>query len=112
MDEINLGLGYSYRTHTESGMEDEITGIIVTGPMGKKCPFQKHNETGKCAGGLSFENSGIAKREARPMWKVEQLDPLTITPSIRCNCDMKFPGQGQHGHITNGRWVNAGGIVE
>lgn len=38
--------------------------------------------------------------ESERVWKVEQLEPLTITPSIQCSC-------GEHGHITDGRWVPA-----
>lgn len=30
--------------------------------------------------------------------QVQTVDPLTITPSIGCEC-------GLHGHVTDGRWV-------
>lgn len=106
-DKIDVGLGYNYRVFTERGTEG-VTGLIVEGPAGERC---LHHADGRCAGGLHFSNSNIAAKEGRPMWTVVSLEPMTITPSIRCSCDTKFSGQGQHGYITNGRWVNAGGIV-
>lgn len=36
----------------------------------------------------------------RPVWSVESLDPLTISPSVLCGC-------GAHGFIRQGRWVPA-----
>jgi hypothetical protein len=36
----------------------------------------------------------------RPLWQVEQADPLTVSPSILCVC-------GDHGYIRDGAWVPA-----
>lgn len=33
-------------------------------------------------------------------WTLQSLDPLTISPSVRCDC-------GDHGFIREGRWVRA-----
>lgn len=112
MIELDLGSGYSCCSFTERDA-DGPTGVIVTGPAGEHCPYRDSGaaEQGLCAGGVSFESSKIAKREGRPMWKVASLEPLTLTPSIRCKCDTDHPGEGQHGFITDGRWVNAGGIT-
>jgi hypothetical protein len=33
-----------------------------------------------------------------PWWTVEQKEPLTLSPSIACDC-------GLHGWIRNGQWV-------
>jgi hypothetical protein len=52
------------------------------------------------AGGVLFE--GYPEYEAGgPRWTVESLDPLTLSPSIRClACD-------NHGFIRGGRWQGA-----
>lgn len=39
----------------------------------------------------------------QPRWKVEQSDPLTLTPSVLCSPDLG--GCGHHGYITQGRWT-------
>mgnify|MGYP003454880989 FL=1 len=36
----------------------------------------------------------------RPKWQMVQEEPLTLTPSLLCSC-------GDHGFITNGKWVRA-----
>lgn len=107
---LDLGAGYSCHSYTEKGV-DGPTGLIVTGPRSSVCPMWDHDDPTKCSGGMAFECSPIAQREGRPRWKVLSLDPLTLNPSIRCKCDVDHPGLGQHGYITNGVWVNAGGIV-
>lgn len=35
----------------------------------------------------------------RPKWKVENFDPLTISPSVNCGCC--------HGFIKEGKWIDA-----
>lgn len=113
-DEIDLGFGYSYRTFTCEGNDDEPIGVIVTGPAAPQCKFQKPGQNpaspGRCAGGCHFENAPVnflrkSDGSLRPTWKVVSKNPLSMTPSIKCGCD------GQHGYITEGRWINAGGIV-
>lgn len=55
-----------------------------------------------CGGGVLFDLPGV--REAfpgRPLWTVEQWEPLTLSPSLLCtDC-------GHHGFIRDGRWVTA-----
>lgn len=54
-----------------------------------------------CAGGITFDSEAARKlRVGREMWTLVSLDPLTVTPSLLCHC-------GDHGFITNGRWVPA-----
>jgi len=36
----------------------------------------------------------------KPVWALESLEPLTVTPSVRCDC-------GTHGYIRNGQWQDA-----
>lgn len=97
----DLGHGFSYRTFTERG-STESTGLIISGPAGPNC---KHKGIAagadgeeQCAGSVNFTNSGIGRREGRPLWTVEQREPLTITPSILCGCG------DQHGFIRGGRY--------
>lgn len=57
-----------------------------------------------CSGFIPF--AGHKWEEAFPqsaieVWDVQSLDPLTITPSVLCRTC------GDHGHITNGKWVPA-----
>lgn len=39
----------------------------------------------------------------QPRWRVEQLDPLTISPSVLCSPELG--GCGHHGFIRDGRWT-------
>lgn len=56
----------------------------------------------ECCGAIMFD--GHVQRTVRPegpFWKVESLDPLTLSPSILCRqC-------GDHGFIRQGKWVGA-----
>lgn len=56
------------------------------------------SETGWCEGFIQFDHPEM--KLDRPRWKVESLDPLTLSPSILCSC-------GDHGFICEGRWVSA-----
>jgi hypothetical protein len=98
---VDIGHGFSYRTFTERGAT-ESTGLIISGPAGPNCHHKGvsagADDEEQCAGGCHFSNSGIAQREGRPMWTVEQREPLTISPSIRCACG------DQHGFLRNGRY--------
>lgn len=66
-----------------------------------------HSADGKtaCQGFISFRGGAWAKKfENNPdhqAWDVQSFEPLSITPSVLCrSC-------GDHGHITNGKWVKA-----
>lgn len=89
----DLGHGFSYRTFTERNAEGP-TGIIIMGPAGPNC----HHRGRQCSGGCHFETSKIAAKEGRPTWTVEQLEPLTLSPSIVCACG------DQHGFVRGGRY--------
>lgn len=54
-----------------------------------------------CCGGITFDGE-VARLHSPdgPRWVVEQLEPLTLSPSILCDC-------GFHGFIRDGRWVPA-----
>jgi hypothetical protein len=59
---------------------------------------------GVCEGGIVFDTPTTqvldAMHGASARWQVESWDPLTISPSVLCDC-------GDHGFIRAGRWVAA-----
>lgn len=64
----------------------------------------EHNNaaTGEpCMGHVNLDLPGVRQLvNERAVWNVESLDPLTISPSILCDC-------GDHGYIQNGKWIGA-----
>jgi hypothetical protein len=60
-----------------------------------------------CESGLLFDIPELrgVHGPARPLWQVEQWDPLTLAPSILCARDKG--GCGAHGYIREGLWVPA-----
>jgi len=56
----------------------------------------------ECRGFVHFDVPGIELlAQGRPVWQVESLDPLTISPSVLCGAC------GDHGFIRSGRWQRA-----
>ncbi len=57
----------------------------------------------KCSGWIAFEGRAWAKSFEGKIatWKVEQEDPLTLSPSLLCRAC------GDHGFIRLGKWVRA-----
>lgn len=53
-----------------------------------------------CEGAITFDGPVLREVFNGPFWTVESWEPLTLTPSLRCHC-------GDHGFITNGKWVRA-----
>lgn len=69
----------------------EKAGAIIEHP---------HAQTGEpCSGGIHFDVPG-AEHLSETRWRVISWDPLTLDPSIQCDC-------GDHGHIDHGKWVPA-----
>lgn len=55
----------------------------------------------ECSSGVTFDVPAMrATRPSSALWQVESWDPLTISPSLLCEC-------GDHGFIRDGRWVPA-----
>lgn len=73
-------------------------GLLVGHPGG---PNATPGFDGACVGTVLFDLDVIRERfPDKPVWTVEQAEPLTLSPSISCSC-------GFHGWIRNGRWVTA-----
>jgi hypothetical protein len=52
-----------------------------------------------CEGGIIFDTPLTeANGDNTPKWTVESWDPLTLSPSLLCQC-------GDHGYIRDGKWV-------
>lgn len=62
-----------------------------------------------CWSGINFKIPGMERVfPDNHTWQVQSWDPLTLTPSILCKVPMEGGGEcGDHGFITNGRWVKA-----
>jgi hypothetical protein len=75
------------------GIEDvEKFGAIIDHP---------HAQTGEnCSGAITFETETSIKLDINPRWKVISWEPLTLDPSIACDC-------GDHGYIRNDKWESA-----
>jgi hypothetical protein len=72
------------------------TGIIVG---------HVHPDGGICEGAVLFDTPENRREEGRPLWQVESLEPLTISPSILYSTEKG--GCGLHGFIREGRWAGA-----
>lgn len=58
-----------------------------------------------CEGSITFDGEWQRQNNAsgnftHPLWTVEKWEPLTVSPSILCEC-------GDHGFIREGKWVRA-----
>jgi hypothetical protein len=72
----------------------ERYGLIISHP-------RDDAPDGRCTGAVTFAGEVQQRLEPhRPCWQVVQWEPLTLEPSILCEC-------GFHGYIREGRWVPA-----
>ena len=70
--------------------------------LGYRIEHPRPDGTGTCQGHVNLDLPGVRDRVGgQPVWQVVSLDPLTITPSVLCRAC------GDHGFITDGRWVAA-----
>lgn len=64
-----------------------------------------------CGGAVTF--AGHTHGEDRPVWTVDNPDPLTLSPSLLCRHPLGFLREGlggecgDHGFIRDGQWVVA-----
>lgn len=96
--------------------DNDRTGVIV-GHFHEEGTCARHTDPAACAknpkwcserceGAVLFDTPENHRGTAeRPLWQVQSLEPLTITPSI-----LMTPGKGGcglHGFISEGRWRDA-----
>lgn len=91
----DIGHGVHVRFYTSVNPDTkqaERAGIIVA---------HRHPDGAVCEGGVSFDCPATRAhhKSGRPLWQVQSLEPLTISPSI---LDKEC---GLHGHIVAGKWV-------
>lgn len=94
------------------GLEPNVAHDIGGGSTMTLCEYQgeivglteaHRDQAGNvCMGFVRFEGTRVGYGASNAAtWKVEQANPLTISPSVLCrSC-------GNHGFIRNGRWVPA-----
>jgi hypothetical protein len=71
-------------------------------PCGASIYHPKPDGSGDCAGHVTFDFPGCEHlADDAHRWTVVSLEPLTITPSVLCRTC------GDHGFITDGRWIPA-----
>lgn len=104
LEPADIGHGVSIETYVweDSG---PVAGVIVNHPHGHcdACGRPEATKPGeKCVGSVIFDTPENRQRMPghKAFWTVESLEPLTLSPSIRCGC-------GHHGWIQNGKWVPA-----
>lgn len=91
---LDLGEGVFFQPTTAAWADGRCVGGIVWHTL----------ESGViCGGAITFEHgpNENEREQARPMWNVVSLDPLTLTPSV---LDQQC---GLHGFIADGRWLPA-----
>lgn len=90
---VELDIGHNVRIVYTSVGAHRPGGLIE---------YHRTAEGRECAGSVLFDLDGVRNAfPDRPVWTVETLEPLTLTPSILCRrC-------GHHGWITSGRWEPA-----
>ena len=56
--------------------------------------------TGECFRLIYIKEPFLAPRKPTPLWTVEQVEPLTLKPSVLCSGHPEW-----HAFIQNGRWT-------
>ena len=103
----DLDLNPQYRA-VPAQAPGEHYGAIIRHPAGPNVkPWaSEFFGPGICEGGVVFDTpttqavDAISHAGGRARWQVQSWDPLTISPSVLCDC-------GDHGFIREGRWVPA-----
>lgn len=90
----DLDLGDDHSLRFASYKDDPRAGADV---------HHKKPDGTDCVGWISFAGGAWARDFQTPIatWEVVSWEPLTLTPSIACRTC------GDHGHITEGKWVRA-----
>jgi hypothetical protein len=93
-------LGKGYIAYPLGDPEDPL-GVELDGPAGSNCSHEGGHDgvKGRCSGTVWFEGRSLeGPNQTGAEWIVEQEDPLTLSPSIECDCGF------QHSYIVDGRW--------
>jgi hypothetical protein len=80
--DLDIGLGHLVWIGTDPYGEHDGEQLWVGHGFDKPAP---------CLGHITLGGTG---------WTLVSKEPLTVTPSLACGC-------GDHGFITNGKWVSA-----
>ena len=100
-DTLDLGHGHTLpftRWAPDRRLNPQYAGLPAVAQVGALMTHTDR-EGQRCRGVVTFRSPVAAVAfPGSPLWTVESLDPLTITPSIVCTC-------GDHGWIRQGRWV-------
>jgi len=102
--EFDLDLGHGVKANWRGGGEHDRAGLLEYHQCDGGICRSGGLPGGLCGGSILFDLPGM--REAYPgreLWTVEQQEPLTLSPSVRCGCR----GCTHHGWIRGGRWVPA-----
>lgn len=93
--------GYWLGWRPDRNLNPHYDGIADVEKFGLAVQHKKPDGS-DCEGFVTIE--GEAQRKVHPdaaKWTLVQEDPITLTPSLHCNAC------GDHGFITNGKWVRA-----
>ena len=104
-DNIDLGSGHSFRWFGWSPDRSCNPDTLDLPDLWRAGITERHmrpDGVTPCLGVLHFRLEPHFSRlwPEVPGWTVESFEPLTISPSVLCNC-------GVHGFIKNGRWSDA-----
>ena len=101
--DIDLGLNHELR-YVSWAPDRELNPQYVDLPdIERYCAIITHlnHKDELCEGCITFDSPTAERVEPdRPKWTIDSWDPLTVSPSILCQC-------GDHGFIRNGKWVIA-----
>lgn len=88
--DVDLDIGHGVRI---------VYTVVGSHRPGGLIEYHLTPEGRECGTSVLFDFDGVRNAfPDRPVWTVQQLTPLTLTPSILCRrC-------GHHGRITSGRW--------
>ena len=85
-DSIDLGSGACYK----KSFDADGKWIAID-------QYHKNSAGNLCCGWVPFQVESEHLTTHGPKWSVQSYEPLTMHPSLLCNC-------GHHGFIRNGRW--------
>ncbi len=92
--DLNLGSGVTARwlEYSPAGQPD------APRPAGLMLEHPAATPSGRCHGAVFWWRPPQDLAAGRALWRIVQREPLTLEPSLRCQC-------GYHGWIRDGRWV-------